>query len=136
MFGNLFGGSAGDMPGMGDIMKFLALFTKGGDKRDTITEIVTKYATDDKISFVTGNLINGLDNLQRSNNTRYVLLAESTRDSRDIIVKILARDPVTFELAEYQMFYLSQITQAQIISVINLFFSNDTTGTKQLNAGS
>ncbi len=123
----------GNMPGMGDIMKLAALFAQNGNTQQVITDLVQKYATNDNVKMVTGNLIKGIGQMQKDNNTRYVLYVESTVDNKDVIVKIMARDPVTFALGEHVTFYLSQITQEQIITVINLFFSNG--ATKQLTAG-
>lgn len=128
--------------GMGDIMKLLAPLMAPGSPKDKAVKITKTLATDENIKKATTAIIEGFGELQNTSQTRYVLYTESTQDKKDVIVNILIRDPVTLQLTPepFCSFYLSQITQEQILSLINLFFNNvgstaTTNATKQLRSG-
>lgn len=123
-FGSIFPGGGDGGPGMGDIMKMMAPLLQPGPLKDKINTLVTKYAPDDKIREFAGYAIEGVEKLQKENNQKYVLYVEGTSDNRDILIRVWNRLP-DGTLEPIRDLYLSQLTQADLLLLINLFLSDD-----------
>ena len=110
------------MPSMGVLMAKLGPLVMGtGDKRKVISDLIMEFATTENLAYMSAALIAGLKNLQERTGERYLLTVEMYSDNSDIGIGIWVRNE-NGSTSPYKGFLLSQITQDDIISLVNLIF--------------
>lgn len=118
------------MPSIADIMmlltKYMGKFNSAKDDKQkmqaTIGDLINDVATQERITWVTSAMINGLAKLQENTGQQYVVILGATDNGKDILVKIMRRGFATAEPV-YQI-YLSHLTQNDFHQLINLMFNN------------
>jgi len=111
------------------MMKITPLLMPGGDKKKQIADIIGEFATDENITKVAGHAIQGLAEFQTKANKHYVLSIEATQDNTDIVISIYERSADRTHTIPVDHIYVSKITQAHILLLINILFNGQGSST-------